>query len=119
MDVRKGNIWFAIIASVGASSATATDNEAESRRLFAETTWGGVYTCSAAEERLRPENAEAAQMVLQAMEREFAIPKVHGQSFRKLASAKVDSLSSEGRLEKFAADSCRHAKVGYIATGKE
>lgn len=110
--------WLAMMAGFIASSAGASDNEAETRRLFEETTWGGVYTCAAIDQRLHPESASAHETVLRVFEKANAIPQAHGQAFRKLASAKVDALSAQGQMAKFAAQSCAQAKVVYMTTGK-
>ena len=107
-----------LMAGLGVSSAVASDNEAEDRRLFEETTWGGVYTCAAIDARLHPETARAQQIVMHAVENSDAIPKAHAQAFRKLASAKVDALVAAGRLANFAEERCPQAKVVYMTTGK-
>lgn len=107
-----------MMAGFAVSSAVASDNEAEDRRLFEETTWGRVYTCAATDERLHPETARAQQIGMHVIENSDAIPRAHGQAFRKLASAKVDALVAAGRLAKFAEERCAQARVVYMTTAK-
>jgi hypothetical protein len=118
MNARKRVFLFTIAGCLLAVRAAASDDDVESRKLFAQTTWGGVYTCSAIDERLHPENGNAQQTVLRVFERGYAIPKAHGQSFRKLASEKVAALAAEGRLARYVEANCPHAEVGYMTTGK-